>query len=79
MQFQFMKLNDDNLQPTTRLKPPLQIILDFKISKILKNCLSFCNATGLQSRISGFNKTESKENVSCQCSEIAGNTLSKDL
>ena len=44
----------------------------------LQNCL-FSNATDLLSRISGFKKTDSWKNVSCQCSEIAGNTLRKDL
>ena len=47
--------------------------------KPLQNSLFFSNSTGLQSGISGFNKTGSKENVSCQCSEIARNTLRKDL
>ena len=74
---------------TTVYKPPLQILFwncsegkgCSKISKIPKNLcktLFFSNTTGLQSRISSFNKTDSKANVSCQCSEIAGNTLRKD-
>ena len=33
--------------------------------KPLQNCLFFSNATGLHSRISCFNKTDSKKKVSC--------------
>ena len=35
------------------------------LKKPLQNCLFFSNATGLQSIISSFNKTDSKKNVSC--------------
>ena len=67
------KLHNYSLQPTTGLKPPLQILFwkcsegkgcskILKISKHLcKNCLFFSKATGLQSKISAYNKTDSKK------------------
>ena len=46
----------------------------------MQNCHFFYNATGLQTRISGFNKTDSRKKFPVRVlTEIAGNTFKKDV
>ena len=89
VKFIFHKLHGYSLQPTTGLKPPLQILFwkyserkecskDSKIPrKSLQVFLFFPDVAGLQSTISYLTKTDSKKNVSCECFKMVGNLPGK--
>ena len=85
-----MQLIEYILQPTAKLKTPLQILFlkrserkeSSKISKILKvfaKWIYHTNFVGLQPRISDLSKKDPKKNVSLQCSEIVGILPQKGL